>query len=66
MNVSYSVTLTEFVDQDFGRAMIAAWGAAGANPNAADAVTALVDKYVSQPSSDPWWRPVLTARLGSR
>jgi hypothetical protein len=28
-------------------------------------VTSLVDKFVSQPSSDGWWRPVLMGKLGS-
>ncbi len=27
-------------------------------------VTSLVDKFVSQPGSDAWWRPVLTGKLG--
>lgn len=43
-----------------------AGAAASASPvtdEEAQPVTSLVDKYVSQPSADPWWRPILTAAL---
>jgi hypothetical protein len=50
------------VDKEFGLAMQSAWAAENASPGSpanARPVTDLVDKYVSVPSHDPWWRTKL-------
>ena len=50
------------VDKEFGLAMQSAWVAEKASPgNPANTkpVTDLVDKFVSIPSHDPWWRTKL-------
>ncbi|NWF70301.1 MAG: hypothetical protein HXY40_14540 [Chloroflexi bacterium] len=49
-------------DRAIGEAMPTAWEDAS-NPASAESVTALVDVYVSDPSRDAWWRPILTAAL---
>lgn len=65
-----SVALAEEADRQIGTAIQAAWaartasGATGPTTEAeAKPVTDLVDKFVSQPASDPWWRATLTAAL---
>ena len=69
-----SVKLAEEADRQVGRAIQTAWAArmaAGAAPGQgdpvtdaeADPVTSLIDTYVSQPASNPWWRPVLVSAL---
>ncbi len=67
---SVSVALAEEVDRQIGTAIQAAWAArtaAGTTGPTTEAeakpVTDLVDKYVSQPASDPWWRATLTGAL---
>ncbi|HET9648930.1 MAG TPA: HET-C-related protein [Microlunatus sp.] len=67
---SVSVALAEEVDRQIGTAIQAAWAgrtAAGATGPVTEAeakpVTDLVDKYVSQPASDPWWQATLTGAL---
>ncbi len=65
-----STALAEDADRQIGRAMQAAWaaratsGATGPTTEAeAKPVADLVDKFVSQPASDPWWRGTLTSAL---
>jgi len=55
-----SAHLAGEADKEIGIAMQAAWsaGASGA-PVSPDTVTKLVDKFVSVPSHDPWWRTKL-------
>ena len=64
-----SVKLAEHVDQEIGTAMLAAWAAGegkpplgeGGPPPSAASVTQLVDKFVSTPTHDGWWRETLIA-----
>lgn len=65
-----SVALAEEADRQIGTAIQAAWAAratAGATGPTTDGeakpVTDLVDKFVSEPGSDPWWRGTLTGAL---
>ncbi|MBE3565043.1 MAG: DUF4157 domain-containing protein [Thermogemmatispora sp.] len=59
-------------DKQIGKAMQTAWtamsAAGGTGPAPAtitDPVTGLVDKFVSHPARDPWWRATLIAALKS-
>ena len=57
-----SANLATEVDKEIGIAMQSAWAAGKASSGApADTkpVTDLVDKFVSIPSNDPWWRTKL-------
>ena len=65
-----SARLAEEADRQIGTAIQALWAArvaSGATGPATEAeakpVTDLVDKFVSQPSADPWWRATLTGAL---
>ncbi len=67
-----SRSLAVEADQEIGTAMQTAWTAMGASGGTApapatitDPVTGLVDKFVSHPSRDPWWRATLIAALKS-
>jgi hypothetical protein len=55
--------LADKVEADLKAAMQAAWNSMGSslasNPGAGEAVTNLVDRYISHPSLDSWWRPIL-------
>ncbi|MDQ2805616.1 MAG: hypothetical protein M3Z04_01655 [Chloroflexota bacterium] len=55
--------LVDKVETDVRATIEAAWNAMGpalaGNPGVAQAVTSLVDRYISNPSQDSWWRPLL-------
>ena len=64
---SVSVRLAETADEAIGSAMQRAWTelgeSDGSEPTAEQLkqVTDLVDKYVSTPEHDPWWKPIVVA-----
>ncbi|WP_052890467.1 eCIS core domain-containing protein [Thermogemmatispora carboxidivorans] len=67
-----SRTLAVEADKEIGTAMQTAWtamsaagGTAPAPATITDPVTGLVDKFVSHPARDPWWRATLIAALKS-
>lgn len=51
------------VETDVRATIEAAWNAMGptfaGNPGVSQAVTSLVDRYISNPTQDSWWRPLL-------
>ncbi len=51
------------VEADIQATVQSAWNSMGpalaGNPGVAEAVIRLVDRYISNPSQDSWWRPVL-------
>ncbi len=55
--------LTDKVETEIRATVQAAWNSMGSalagNPGVAEAVTSLVDRYISNPTQDSWWRPVL-------
>ena len=55
--------LVDKVEADVRATIEAAWNAMGptfaGNPGVSQAVTSLVDRYISNPTQDSWWRPIL-------
>ncbi len=54
-----SVQLAEAADREIGARIQAAWRSAHPAQADVDEVTALVDKFVSPPEHDGWWKPIL-------
>jgi len=55
--------LADKVETEIQATVQAAWNSMGpslaGNPGVSEAVTRLVDRYISNPAQDSWWRPVL-------